>query len=161
MASAYSKFMKPPLSLPLTVSVIIPLSYLGLSLPLSLIIPHAPISRSLFNAYQGFISVQVLLQTRGFRWVSQCLALCPRDDSNNLASYEECLTNQPLLLASLLELLHQYSLITSNLQLGGNPVFLPSPFHPSPSPVASQNSNSLLLCMWDYDKTALYYQFPL
>lgn len=149
------------LSLPLIVSMIISLTYLTLSLPLSNN-SLCPCFTLTFYAYQGFISVHVLLQAQGFRWIRRCLAPAPLVMT---ATIWPVMRNVSQLTAALCIsmscLPYQYSLIASDLQPGGNPLFLPVHFCPSPSTLASSNSNSPLLCMWDYDKTALLYQFPL
>lgn len=100
LANSCSPTFPFSLSLPLTVSIIISLSHLGLLLPLSLITPNAPVSSSLFNAYQGFISVQVLLQAQGFRWVSRCLATAPLSWQRQSGQLWEMSYDKPTLLAS-------------------------------------------------------------
>ena len=118
------------LSLPHSVSPIISLSYLSLSLPLSLIIPHAPcLTLTFLMLIRVLFLYESCCRPKDFAESAAARLLHPRDDSDNLASYEECLRTSRCYL-HLHELLHQYTPIASDLHPGGNALLLPSPFSP-------------------------------
>lgn len=87
-------------SLFLSLSIIISLSYLGLSLPLSLIIPHSHVSLPHFLMLIRVLFLCECCRPKDFAESAAARLLRPCDDSDNLASYEERWRQNPTQLAS-------------------------------------------------------------
>lgn len=91
-----------------------------------------PVSPSLFNAYQGFIFAAGPRISLSQPLLGYCAPVMTATIWSVMRKVDDIQSQ-----LHLYELLHQYSPIPSDLQPGGNTLFLPSPFRPSLSPVAS------------------------
>lgn len=130
----------PPLSRHLTVSTLPSPHIFGSLAPA---ISNNPPPPSLFNAYQTFISAagpSILLS-------QLLLGYCtPVMTATTGCVIGECWWRTDTTCISMSCPINTL-LIASDLHPGGNPLFLPSLFCLPRSPLASQNSNSPLLCM--------------